>query len=296
MFQRCLLLSLSLILLSALEPASGLALARHSISGSTHGTVPGAVATGSLQLRPIREPRSLPLPVPYRYMLGQQTQQATEPKATEALPPLDQILDKYVQAIGGKAAVQAPTSRVMKGTISVPALGADGTVEIYAKAPNKELTEWASEALGSGRIGFNGTLAWQEEDGEVKDQPVFAKKDADFYLPIKLRELYPRIEFKGKEKLGNAEVYRLEAPRNGNPKRWYFDSKTGLLLRTEVRNPEGKLLRSEDYEDYRVVDGIKIAFTRREAHQEGLEIVIEFSQVKHNVPLDDARFEKPGSK
>ena len=52
----------------------------------------------------------------------------------------------------------------------------------------------------------------------------------------------------------------LEAPRNARPRRWYFDTTTGLLLRIEEWNAKGKLERAEDYDDYREVDGIKIPF------------------------------------
>jgi hypothetical protein len=65
------------------------------------------------------------------------------------------VLDTYVNALGGKAAIQAPTSRVMKGTISMPAIGAKGTIAIYAKAPNKELTEMSTSVTGSWRGAFN---------------------------------------------------------------------------------------------------------------------------------------------
>ncbi|HZS08204.1 MAG TPA: hypothetical protein VFD58_25440 [Blastocatellia bacterium] len=221
---------------------------------------------------------------------------AAETKSAVAQPTLEQILDKYVRAIGGKAAVQAPTSRVMKGAITVPAIDAKGTIEIYAKAPNKELTEVSSSVIGTSRTGFNGTVAWAEENGEVKELAVFPRREADFYLPIKLRELFPKIELRGKEKISNAEAWRLEAPRGGNPKRWYFDAQTGLLLRTEVRNAEGKLIRSEDYEDYRAIDGIRIPFTLRGTDENEIEFIIKFSEVRHNVPIDDAKFEKPAPK
>lgn len=212
-------------------------------------------------------------------------------------PTIDRILDKYVQFVGGKAAVQAITSRVMKGTISAPALGTNpiGSIEIYAKAPNKELTLISTSVFGNSKIGFNGTAAWNEENGTVKDMPGFSKREADFYLPFKLHEIYPKIEFKGKEKIGSAEAYRLEAPRGGTPKRWYFDAESGSLLRTEVRDAEGKLVSSEDYEDYRAVDGVKIAFTTRRL-EGGLEAVIKLTEVKQNVQIDDAKFDKPTTK
>jgi outer membrane lipoprotein-sorting protein len=211
----------------------------------------------------------------------------------EPLPAVEQILDKYVQAIGGKAALLKQTSRVMKGTVTAPAFGATGTIELYAKSPNKQLTEMASSILGTWRLGFNGSLAWEEEDGEMKELPVFPKREADFYLPVKLQELYPRIELKGKERVGSREAYLLEAPRAGNPRRWYFDVETGLLLRTEARNAKGELLNREDYSDYRAVDEVQIAFGIRQIDEDGTELVIRLIEVKHNIPIDDAKFEKP---
>jgi hypothetical protein len=220
---------------------------------------------------------------------------ATAYQSTATLPTIEQILDKYVQAIGGKAAVQALNSRVMKGSITAPSFGAKGTIEIYAKAANKQLTEIIAPFLGTLRTGFNGTLAWEEENGRVKDAPGFVKREADFYLPIKMRELFPRIELKGKERIGTAEAYRLEAPRGGNPKRWYFNAETGLLIRTEVRDAAGKLVSSEDYEDYRAIDGVMIAFTTRRLDV-NIEFTIKLNEVEHNAVIDDAKFEKPVAK
>lgn len=212
------------------------------------------------------------------------------------MPTIEQILDKYVQALGGKAVVQKLTSRAMKGTLSAPAFGATGTIEMYAKSPNKQLTEMASSILGTWRLGFNGRMAWEDEDGEIQELAVFPRREADFYLPIKMQELYPRIELRGKEKVGNREAYLLEAPRAGNPKRWYFDTGTGLLLRTEARNLKGELLNREDYSDYRAVDGLQIAFGICQIDEEGTEFIIQISEVKHNVPIDDSRFDKPAAK
>jgi zinc protease len=261
--QKRLLLSFSLILLAALQPAR---------SGAAKE--PGHSSQNGRQTPPAK---------------------TTEPKAGEA-PTLEQILDKYVQALGGKAALLAPNSRVMKGTIEAPAAGAKGSIEIYAKTPDKHLTEVTLALAGNPRTGFNGDTAWQEVYGKAKELTVYPRRDADFYLPLKLSELFPRIELKGKEKLGAREVYRLEAPRLGNPRSWYFDTESGLLLRVETRNSEGNLLSREDYEDYRAVDGIQFPFTMRRLDKDQTETVIKYNEIKHNVPLDDAKFDMPGAK
>src|SRR5437773_6500484 len=54
----------------------------------------------------------------------------------------------------------------------------------------------------------------------------------------------------------------LEASRNGSPRRFYFDTVTGLLLRTEEWNAAGKITEAFEYQDYRDVDGVKVQIGR----------------------------------
>src|SRR5579863_1896540 len=61
-------------------------------------------------------------------------------------PTLDQVLDKYVQALGGKEAIERVTSRIITGSIESPATGdagslVPGTIEVDEKAPNKRAVE-----------------------------------------------------------------------------------------------------------------------------------------------------------
>ncbi|HEY6331068.1 MAG TPA: hypothetical protein VI756_17190, partial [Blastocatellia bacterium] len=178
-------------------------------------------------------------------------------KPPESLPTAAQILDKYLQALGGKAAIMANTSQVMKGTVKVPSIGADGTIEIDAKAPNKTVTDAHSGFLGRFRSGYDGSVAWEEQSGQVQDAPDFDPPDGDFYLPVKLQELYPGIAAKGTAKIRSTDTYVLEAPASGKTKRWYFDTRSGLLVRTELLGPDGKSVDTYDYDDYRPIDGTK---------------------------------------
>src|SRR5262245_31705287 len=88
-------------------------------------------------------------------------------QSSPAHPTVDQVLDAYVAALGGRPAIQATTSMLMRGTVTAPGLGASGTIETYAKAPNKQLTDFAGGALGAWRVGFDGTTGWRQEDGQV---------------------------------------------------------------------------------------------------------------------------------
>src|SRR5215203_3893997 len=81
--------------------------------------------------------------------------------AAAALPSVDEILDKYVKAIGGKEAYEKVTSRFMKGTFEMPAMGMSGTVEQYTQAPNKSAT--VTEIAGFGKVQqvFDGKSSWE---------------------------------------------------------------------------------------------------------------------------------------
>src|SRR5262245_2015519 len=135
---------------------------------------------------------------------------------TAALPSVDQVIDKYLQAIGGKAAIEKQTSRVSKGTFEIPAFGATGTAEVYEKAPNKSATIVNVSGFGVVQEVFDGKAGYalDPQNGLREKQGIelaSAKLDAEFLKPIKIKQLYPKIVVKGTEKVGERDAYVLEA-------------------------------------------------------------------------------------
>ncbi|HEY6216499.1 MAG TPA: aspartyl protease family protein, partial [Pyrinomonadaceae bacterium] len=220
---------------------------------------------------------------------------SSERKADTEAPTLEQILDKYVQALGGRASLEKVNSRASKGAFTSVHLKTKGPIELYAKAPNKWLMVLVAQGYGNYRRGFNGTVAWEKYPGRdsAGNLSGFSKRDAEFYLSLKFRETFPKVALKDNEKLGERETAVLEAPGEGNPKRWYFDNQSGLLLRSETRSLSGKTLESVDYDDYRVVDGVKEPFNIRIVDRDGTDFNIKVSEVEHNRLIDDASFDKP---
>jgi zinc protease len=224
-------------------------------------------------------------------------------KAAEKAPPLptvDQILDKYVQAMGGRTAIEKLTSRAAKGTFEMAAMGLNAPVELYAKAPNRVATTINISGFGTVAEGYDGKTAWAQdptsglrEKGGV--ELATARLDAEFHKELKLRELYPKMELKGREKVGEREAYVvLATPPEGSAEKWYFDAESGLLVRSDVERegPQGKLPFEIYLEDYREVDGVKMPFTSRMVNP-SVSITIRLEEVKHNVAVDEAKFAKP---
>jgi len=232
---------------------------------------------------------------------GQQ-KPATDAKPAAKLPTVDQILDKYVQAIGGKAAVEKQTTRVAKGSFEIAAFGASGTAEIYAKAPNKSATVIDVAGYGVVEQIFDGKTGWSKDPQNGLREKAGAelastKLDSDFYKQVRLKQLYPNIVVKGTDKVGEKEVYVLVAtPAESSPETWYFDTQSGLILRedAERESPEGKQAIQVFYEDYKEVDGVKMAFSIRQITP-AFTLNIKMLEMKHNVPVDDAKFNKPAA-
>jgi hypothetical protein len=79
--------------------------------------------------------------------------------------------------------------------------------------------------------------------------------------------------------------------------RLFFDEQTGLLVRRLVLSPTalGPLPEQTDYEDYRSVDGVKVAFVVRRTTTDGITTQ-RYESVTVNVPVDPARFRRPSGK
>ena len=218
-----------------------------------------------------------------------------------ATPSADQILDRYVEAIGGRAAWKKITSRVSTGTIDVPQMSLSGTIEIREKAPDRLLATVIINGA-SFRQGFDGTVGWtdnpqdglhQETGAELED----TRRDADFYHQLDLRTLYSKLAVTGVEKMGDREAYIMEASHPGaDPDKLYFDTRTALVLRifSKHHTADGVTAIQEDMEDYREVDGVKLPFI---VHQTSADsaFTIKFTEVHHNVELEDGQFSKPAA-
>jgi hypothetical protein len=215
--------------------------------------------------------------------------------AAETLPTVKQILDRYVQALGGIDALNKINTRVAKGS----RIGADGILvpeEVYQKAPDKLLTVTSYPQVVFSN-GYNGSAAWAQSsrDGAtpLPDQLLAQiKRDAVFYKELKTEQLYSSLTLLGKTSVRDADAYIVEAKSADGPtEKLFFDVKTGLLVRryTESDTPLGKLPLQTDYEDFRDVDGVKQPFLIHWSFP-GRVWGRKIDEIKQNVPLDDAKF------
>jgi photosynthetic reaction center cytochrome c subunit len=215
-----------------------------------------------------------------------------------ALPSADQIIDKYVQAIGGAEALQKVSSRVEKGTISFG--GRQFPVDVMAKAPNKRIST-VHTPNGDNVTAFDGHAGWLGNPGGRPPRDMNAQEidavsfDSTFYLPVELKKMFRQLRVRPAEKIGGKEMYQLIGGREGKPPmRLFFDKESGLLVRTirYAETPLGRNPTQVDYADYRNEGGVKTPFQWTVARPLG-RFTIQVSEVQQNVPIDDLKFEKP---
>ncbi|MGO4880148.1 MAG: hypothetical protein ACLP59_04925 [Bryobacteraceae bacterium] len=218
-----------------------------------------------------------------------------------AQPTADQILAKYTQALGGQAAYQKVTTRIMTGTVEIPDDNVSGPLKIVAKAPGSLRLTMDITGYGLVETVLDGSQGWEKNpDAGVhamsKTDLADAQRDHDFYREVRLKELYSKIETAGRDKIEGRSVYVLEAtPAAGSAEKLYFDAESGLLVKHDferVTLEDGIVQFEMLLRDYREVDGVKYPFTIEQRAPDNT-MIFKFTEIKNNAPLEETAFAKP---
>jgi photosynthetic reaction center cytochrome c subunit len=230
-------------------------------------------------------------------------------KAEPGEPSATQILDRYIQALGGATRLAGVTSFVASGkSVGYASLGGDGDFSIYAKAPNQRTTLIKFKDhpdRGESTWAFNGSTAWIKTPrgllGEyelVGGELDGARLDAQLAFPAQIKQALSNWRVGAKQAIGDRdyEVVQGTGPRNLLAT-LYFDPQTNLLVRM-IRyspSPVGRMPTQVDYADYRDVGGIKFPFEYNFKWTDG-RWTAKINEVKTNVPIDAALFGKPSAR
>ncbi len=214
---------------------------------------------------------------------------------------VDELIEKHVAAVGGRAALEKVTSTVMTGSFELPAMGASGSITIYAKAPNKRMTVISIDGFGEIYQGFDGERGFSvspmgstDFSGQMLED---ARRDSVLHPELQLKQLYSKIEVKGKGKAGDRDAWVVVmTPEKGNPTTAYFDAETFLMLKTSgVRvTDQGEAEIESEFGDFREVAGTGMKAPHRIVQRLPVgEIIIRITEIKANDDIEDSKFAKP---
>ncbi len=219
-------------------------------------------------------------------------------RAADDLPKAETILDKYVEATGGKAAYEKHHSEISKGSLSMA--GFKGDVTSYRAEPDKSLTEVDLGSIGKMRDGSDGKVFWSlssmvgphVKEGAEKAQAVLS---ARFNAELNWREVFKEAKTVGTDTVDGKDCYKVQlTPPEGSPMTQCYDKESGLMVKMTVtaQTPMGDQTVDSFPTDYRKEGDVLMPHKIRQSVA-GQEVVITIDSVTFNGDIPADKFAVP---
>lgn len=226
----------------------------------------------------------------------------TEAAAAPSNMTADDVINKYVAAIGGEKAVDGikdiktvSSSEVQNIPLTITEMKKGGT-KIKAVIEG----DLHGQKMTFQKQVYNGTKGYQEQQGQKADMKADdiaeIKEEADICPEMHAAKYGTKRSLKGVENINGSDAYVVEAMHAGDKKTTeYYDTKTGFLVRKVETSttPQGPVTQQSDYADYKEVpgaNGYKMPYTVSESGA-GPAITAKVQTVDVNKSIADAEFE-----
>ncbi len=227
-------------------------------------------------------------------------------KNTKPAISTDELFTKTIAALGGEENWKKLNSREMKFDMDFVSQGLKAKGVSYQQSPNKSSSSVSVNAFGKEiatiRDYFDGTKGGEEysfgPDEEYTGKRLEdIKFGNDFYGLVSWKDNLEKAEIVKMDKIGDEEVYVVSLePKNASKITMYISTKTFLPLRkTSIvvsSTSSQRIPITENFSDYREVDGVMIPFMTTSSNPGMGEIITIITEVKHNVKIDDKKFQK----
>jgi len=223
---------------------------------------------------------------------------ATASTGTAATKSAKEIVDSYITAIGGAAAIKKITSLQQNAEMEMQ--GQKLTVTMKDMAPNLSAMEVSMMGQTAMKQAFNGTTGYQMQMGKKSELAGDDLAEKNESKGIVSQLFYAtdgtKLESAGTAKVGTADAYKLIVTSpSGKKKTEYYDVKSGLLLKDEKTVTKGKMeiTQSTEYGDYKKVGDVLFPHTLNQniqTPQGSQEFAINIKEIKINPPLKAEEF------
>jgi len=221
------------------------------------------------------------------------------PARASITPDAQKIVDRYLEASGGRAAWQH--THTMHGVGTLTAFGMKGRIETWRATPDKRASEIQIGPLDI-KDWANGGKAWRVDpsgkllalDGKDLEQAATSTWfDNERWLDPDQGGGSITTLADHTDSLGTRAVLEITPP-NGKARLYEFDRKTGLLVRDSFRMDQ--MQAASTYSDYRKVDGWMVAFrtVQEVAGAAANTAVAQLDSVSFGMSIPDDRFQPAG--
>lgn len=219
--------------------------------------------------------------------------------AEAPLPAADEVLTRSIEALGGRAAIEAVESSYTKAKMEVKSQGVSVQLEIWTKGNDSYMVS-EMPGVGTSQVWKKGDEVWSKDpiyglrklEGKEAAQ---ARWSTDPLLAANWKQYFEKAETVARTKDGEREIYEVKlSSQNGDELVLLFDAATGLPTGQAYKQetPMGALSVRVKVDDYRDVQGVKVAF-RSTTDMQLASAVQTIEKYEVNVPVDDAKLQPP---
>jgi hypothetical protein len=219
----------------------------------------------------------------------------------------DEIVAKYVQAIGGMDKIGAIKTLKRSGKF-IGGGGFEAVVSQENERPNMVREEFVIQNL-TGVNAYDGNTGWKIEPWQGKKDPEALGEeelksiveDADFDGPlVDWKKKGNKLEYLGHDDVEGTDTYKLKVTTaSGTEFTYYIDSEYNVPIKIDTR----RTIRGTEREyetvvgDYKKVNGVYVPYSF-ESSAKGSPNASKtvFGKIEANVPINDVRFHKPAPK
>lgn len=218
-------------------------------------------------------------------------------------PQLQQILDQYTLAMGGRASLEKIDSIRIRGH-STTSAGDTNQISVIKKRPNQVRITITMSGMDM-TMAYDGTDAWQMLERPsrttVKKLPAeetlrFSREGVITSLLLQGPPIIEGIQLIGEERFGGIDCHVLQVNLNDGTFTRYFIDKTAYVERKIVEYPTGDL-NAEGHthipSDYRMVEGVKVAFRTLRRSEGKLQAETIIKSVEMNPGVINRFFQYP---
>lgn len=234
-------------------------------------------------------------------LISQSISYADEPAVPLTMPSGKEIIEKFIEATGGREAYGKVKTRESKGVFDVPSQTMRGTFVLSQAAPNKGYMSIDLPGIGKIEKGSDGETYWEKNpmvgvrilDGAEKEE---LERQFTFDADLNWEKFYSSAVTTGIESIAARPAYKVKMTGvSGGDSTFYYDKESGLLVKMETTvqmqgNAIPVVSTIGGYQDF---GGLK---TPTVTSQEiaGVQQKITIESVEHNKEIPARTFELPG--
>lgn len=178
----------------------------------------------------------------------------------------DEVIAKYINAIGGADEINKLTSIVMTGDMTMQGMTLDVTQK--RMNPNLEMMDMKMNGQTVVHLAFNGQTGYQTQMGNKQnlseDEINDYKENKGLVQQVFYKSDGYKLEVAGVEKVGDNDAYKIKVTSpSGTKSTEYYDTQTGYLIKEDKTIKAGgqEVQQTIEHSNYKKVGNVMLPFT-----------------------------------